>query len=56
MPEPPEAGATPCQEPEQQRIGVFLRLRPVPRPSGRVVASPEEGWVEFNVPRDASQG
>ena len=41
---------------EQARIGIFLRLRPVARPSGRVVSSAEEGWVEFNVPRDATQG
>ena len=41
---------------EQARIGIFLRLRPVARPSGRVLSSAEEGWVEFNVPRDATQG
>ena len=41
---------------EQARIGIFLRLRPVASPSGRVLSSAEEGWVEFNVPRDATQG
>lgn len=42
--------------PEQARIGIYLRLRPVPRASGRVATNTDEGWVEFNVPKDATQG
>ena len=42
--------------PQAQRIAVFLRLRPVPSPSGRIAASPQEGWVQFDVPKDAAQG
>lgn len=48
-PEPEDAS-------KAQRIAVFLRLRPVARPSGRIAASPQEGWVQFDVPKDAAQG
>jgi hypothetical protein len=51
-----EAADAPLPELKQQRIAVFLRLRPVPRPSGRVLTGAEDGWVEFNVPKDTSQG
>ena len=51
-----EGAVEPAPGPQAQRIGVYLRLRPVARPSGRIVASPQEGWVEFNVPKDATQG
>lgn len=44
------------QGPQEARIGVFLRLRPVARPTDRITASPEEGWLEFSVPRDAKDG
>jgi hypothetical protein len=40
----------------EQRIAVFLRLRPVPGNTGRVATNSEDGSVEFNVPKDSSQG
>ncbi len=55
-PPTPLAGASCSGGAESARIAIFLRLRPVPRPSSRILASPEEGWVEFNVPREATQG
>ncbi|KAL4859263.1 Kinesin-like protein KIF6 [Chlorella vulgaris] len=51
-----EAADARLPELNQQRIAVYLRLRPVPRPSGRVLTGAEDGWVEFNVPKDTSQG
>lgn len=62
MQDPMEAGAGPQVPPsengalEVSRIATFLRLRPVERPSGRIEANAQDGWVEFNVPRDASAG
>lgn len=51
-----EGALEPAQGPQAQRIAVFLRLRPVARPSGRILASPQDGWVQFDVPKDAAQG
>ncbi|PRW60177.1 kinesinlike KIF6 [Chlorella sorokiniana] len=51
-----EGAIEPAPGPQAQRIAVFLRLRPVARPSGRIAASPQEGWVQFDVPKDAAQG
>ena len=44
------------EQAEQARIAIFLRLRPVPRPTPRITCSTEDNWVEFQVPRDATQG
>lgn len=44
------------EEAQEARIGIYLRLRPTPRPCGRVTADCEEGWVEFQVPKDVAQG
>ena len=37
-------------------IEIFLRLRPVKSPSDRVSVDQSEAKVEFNLPRDTSQG
>jgi hypothetical protein len=41
---------------ENSAIDIFLRLRPVPRPSTRVIVNPTEAEVEFNIPKQAAAG
>lgn len=38
------------------RISTFLRVKPVARPTGRILLEPLDGSVEFRVPRDQAAG
>lgn len=44
------------RKPQVNNIDIFLRIKPVPRPTNRIVIDPLEGSVEFNIPRDAAAG
>lgn len=37
-------------------IDIFLRVKPVPRPTNRIVIDPLDGNVEFNIPKDTAAG
>lgn len=37
-------------------IDTFLRIKPVPRPTNRIVIDPLDGNVEFSIPRDTAAG
>uniref|UniRef100_A0A383VGS4 Kinesin-like protein n=1 Tax=Tetradesmus obliquus TaxID=3088 RepID=A0A383VGS4_TETOB len=41
---------------QSSNIDIFLRVKPVPRPTNRIVVDPLDGNVEFNIPRDSSAG
>ena len=51
--EPGEGGAGGAAT---SNITIFLRVRPVPRPSPRLLLDEADGGVEFNIPRDAVAG
>lgn len=38
------------------RISTFLRVKPVAKPTSRLILEPLDGNVEFRVPRDAAAG
>ncbi len=38
------------------RISTFLRVKPVNRPTSRLLLEPLDGTVEFRVPRDLAAG
>jgi hypothetical protein len=38
------------------RISTFLRVKPVSRPTSRLLLEPLDGTVEFRVPRDLAAG
>lgn len=44
------------QQPDTSSISIFLRVKPVARPTARIVLEPLDGNVEFRVPRDAAAG
>ena len=44
------------RKPQVNNIDIFLRVKPVLRPTNRIVIDPLEGSVEFNIPRDAAAG
>lgn len=37
-------------------IDIFLRIRPVRNPSSNLLIEPNEGKIEFKVPKDLSSG
>jgi hypothetical protein len=41
---------------QSSNIDIFLRVKPVPRPTNRIVVDPLDGNVEFNIPRESSAG
>lgn len=41
---------------ENNNIDIFLRVRPVNRPSPRLSVDALENRVEFNIPKEASAG
>lgn len=41
---------------ESSNIDIFVRIKPVDRPSSRLLVDSSEGRVEFNLPRDAAAG
>lgn len=49
-------GSPVAHDGDEQRIAVFLRLRPVPGHLDRVATNSEDESVEFSVPKDANQG
>eukprot|EP00879_Flechtneria_rotunda_P025732 GHRR01027371.1.p1 GENE.GHRR01027371.1~~GHRR01027371.1.p1 ORF type:complete len:323 (+),score=74.77 GHRR01027371.1:204-1172(+) len=46
----------PQRHEEVANIDIFLRIKPVPRPTNRILVDSLEGKVEFNIPRDAAAG
>jgi hypothetical protein len=42
--------------PSSCHISIFLRVRPTPRPTNRIVLEPLDGDVAFHMPRDAAAG
>jgi hypothetical protein len=49
--------ATPAgQAGHSSNIDIFLRVKPVPRSTNRIVLNPLDGNVEFNIPRESSAG
>lgn len=53
-----EDEASPNQQSKNatSRISTFLRVKPVARPTARLVVEPLDGTVEFRVPRDLAAG
>lgn len=49
---PPPAAAPPAAA----NIGIFLRVRPTPRPSRRLAIDAADAAAEFNIPREAGAG
>lgn len=41
---------------DSSNIDIFLRIKPVQRPSQKLSWDPNEGLIQFNMPRDVSQG
>jgi hypothetical protein len=41
---------------QSSNIDIFLRVKPVPRPTNRIVVDPLDGNVELNIPRESSAG
>lgn len=41
---------------ENSHIDIFLRVKPVEKPSGSLLLEPNDGKVEFNCARTSSQG
>lgn len=41
---------------ENSNIDIFLRVRPVSKPSSRLAVDTQESKVEFSIPRDAAAG
>lgn len=42
--------------PENSNIDIYLRVKPVAKPSSQVVLDQAENKLEFNIPREASAG
>jgi hypothetical protein len=49
-------GAGDARNVAASNISIFLRVRPVARPSPRLLLDAADGSVEFNIPKDAVAG
>ncbi|GFH05643.1 kinesin-like protein [Haematococcus lacustris] len=53
---PKPSKATPSQDNNNANIDIFVRIRPVAKPSPRLVVDNSDNRLEFNMPRDAAAG
>ncbi|KAL6757573.1 P-loop containing nucleoside triphosphate hydrolase protein [Haematococcus lacustris] len=53
---PKPSKATPSQDSNNANIDIFVRIRPVAKPSPRLVVDNSDNRLEFNMPRDAAAG